>query len=56
MIIKEKLNEYKLNYLWNHRKNYLMLLEGLPLETGRDNVLTYLLNHEIVKEVCSNML
>ena len=56
MIIKEKLNEYKLNYLWNHRKNYLMLLEGLPLETGRDNVLTYLLNPEIVKEVCSNMV
>lgn len=49
------LNDIKANMVWNIRKNYLMLLEGLPLETGRNNILTYLLNDEIVKAVCEFM-
>jgi hypothetical protein len=49
---KKKINEVNTNYLWIVRKNYLQLLEGLPEQTGRDNVLTYLLNDGIVKAVC----
>jgi len=53
--ILNDLNAINSNILCLIRKNYLLLLEGLPLETGRDNVLTYLLNDEIVKAVCEFM-
>lgn len=52
---KEFGDKIKLNHLWFLRNNYIKLLDGLPVETGRDNVLTYLLNEEIIKEVCSFM-
>ena len=42
-------------YLWYLRKNYINLLEGLPLQTSRDNILNYLLNPDIGKELCSFM-
>ena len=54
--LENKLQRISNNRFWFLRKNYLQLLEGLPEQTGRDNVLTYLFDGGIVRDVCSNML
>lgn len=51
----KKINEINTNLLWNLRKNYIKFLEGLPLQTSRDNVLTYLFDDGILKAVCEFM-
>lgn len=53
--LQQGLKKIRDNTLWILRKKYIQLLEGLPLQTCRDNILTYLLNELIVKAVCEFM-
>ena len=49
--LNQDIKNIRVNMLWDLRRNYLMLLEGLPLETGRDNILNYLFDAGILREV-----
>jgi hypothetical protein len=53
--LNQDLKKIRDNMLWDLRKNYLLLLEGLPVETGRHNILNYLFNDGILMEVCAFM-